>query len=147
MYIQTDLVEQQKALIEPLCRVQSITVATNMLNFKEVEEYEQVKEVREKIACVASVFVWFRSKERCRNDMEQDFWFWPHQKQNKSKLLLRRLGRKKRKQYIIFSPLPLLTSFFYPMTSPRVAISILPCLSQWSKMAAMAMQTSIFCPP
>ena len=77
------------------------------------------------------------------------FGFGPHYKWNKSKLLLRRLGRKKRTQYtcIIFSPLPLLTTFFYPMTSPRVAISILPCLSQWSKMAAMAMQTSSFCPP
>ena len=32
------------------------------------------------VACVASVSVWFRSKERPKNDDEWDFRVWPHQK-------------------------------------------------------------------
>ena len=68
-------------------------------------------------------------------------------KEQEQTLAMQAREKEEKKIYIIFSPLPLLTTFFYPMTSPRVAISILPCLSQWSKMAAMAMQTSSFCPP
>ena len=40
------------------------------------------------LACVASVSVWFRSKERQRNDEERDFLFWPREKWNVSLTLV-----------------------------------------------------------
>ena len=40
------------------------------------------------LACVASVSVWFRSKERPRNDQERDFLFWPREKWNVSLTLV-----------------------------------------------------------
>ena len=42
--------------------------------------------VDRKVACVASVSVWCRSKERPSNDEKRDFRFWPHDKWNKSSL-------------------------------------------------------------
>ena len=39
------------------------------------------------IACVTSISVWFRSKERPRNDVERDdLWFWPHEKRREPKI-------------------------------------------------------------
>ena len=40
--------------------------------------------VDRKVACVASVSVWFRSKVRPTNDKERDFRFWQHEKWNES---------------------------------------------------------------
>ena len=42
--METDLVDQQKGLIEPLCRVQSITMATNMLNSKRLGRKQPVQQ-------------------------------------------------------------------------------------------------------
>ena len=40
-----------------------------------------------KRALVASVSVWFRSKERPKNDEERDFRFWPREKWNESQTM------------------------------------------------------------
>ena len=47
------------------------------------------------IARIASVWMWFRSKERPRNNegREWDFWFWPQEKWNKSQNIKQGGGR------------------------------------------------------
>ena len=84
--------------------------------------------------------------------MEQDFWFLAAAKMEQEQTLATQAREKEAitiYMYYFFSPPPppppLLP--FSPHAYPRVAISTLPCLSQWSKVAAMAMQTSSFRPP
>ena len=54
------------------------------------------------LANVASVSVWFRSKERTSNDMEQDFQFWLHEEWNDSQKMKGRRWRGRKAPFPLF---------------------------------------------
>ena len=55
------------------------------------------------LSYVASVSVWFRSKERPSNDMEQDFQFWLHEEWNDSQKMKGRRWRGRKAPFALFS--------------------------------------------
>ena len=69
------------------------------------------------LANVASVSVWFRSKERTSNDMEQDFQFWLHEEWNDSQKMKGRRWRGRK------APFPL---FYSPHFSPTSFPGLFP---------------------
>ena len=54
------------------------------------------------LANVASVSVWFRSKERTSTDMEQDFQFWLHEEWNDSQKMKGRRWRGRKAPFPLF---------------------------------------------
>ena len=74
-------------LIFPVCECLG-SIARLPAAFREMSLHSCCTPTRvdRKVACVASVSVWFRSKERPTNDEKRDFRFWLDDKWNKSSL-------------------------------------------------------------
>ena len=87
------------------------------------------------LAYVASVSVWFRSKERPSNDMEQDFQFWLHEEWNDSQKMKGRRWRGRKA-----NPLALLLAPFF-----ACCLTLVPLSQLRNRTETLARQATCLC--